>query len=197
MRIDIPKDQSNRLHEYKEAQEKIAKQMIDYWYDYSSFDTWQFWVIVGMIIIPLVVLYLFIDRKRIFLLGFFGLNIHIWMVYIDAIGTRYNFWEYPYKAIPLLPIQFGLDTSFVPVLFIFVYQWTLIKHKNFYIYSFLVAAGLAFLLKPLLVAHHFMHLKSGANFFYLFFGYIIIILISKSLTNVFIYLHTKEEKRKD
>lgn len=194
MKIYLPEDQSNRLNDLKETQEKVSNQWIDYWVDYSSFDTWQFWINVSFIIIPLIVLYFFIDRKKIFLLGFFGFNIHVWMSYIDAIATRYNFFEYPYKTIPFLPTHVGIDTSLVPVLFILLYQWTLNKKKNFYLYSLLLIAFLSFMFKPLLGAYHLMHLKNGANYFYLFLGYIIILLISKGITNLFIYLHNTERE---
>ncbi|QNF31088.1 hypothetical protein HUW50_21600 [Metabacillus sp. KUDC1714] len=174
-------------------QEKGINKWVDYWWEYSSYDTWQFWVNVGIIIIPLIILYFRIDRKRIFLLGFLGFNIHIWVAYTDLILTRYNFIEYPYKVIPLIPVHFGFDTSLVPVMFILLYQWTLNKNKNFYLYSLLLIAFISFVLKPLLSTYHLMHLKNGASYFYMFIGYIIIILISIGITNIFQYLHNKAE----
>lgn len=101
-----------------------------YWWDYSGFYTWVFWLYVLMIIIPpLIILCIFIDRKRLFLLFFFGFNIHIWSAYLDGMATRANYIGYPYKAIPMFPIHFGMDPSLVPVLFILMYQYTLIKSK--------------------------------------------------------------------
>ncbi len=44
-------------------------------------------------------------------------------------ATRANYIGYPYKAIPMFPIHFGMDPSLVPVLFILMYQYTLIKSK--------------------------------------------------------------------
>lgn len=191
MRKNLPQDQIDRLQDLKENQEQSVKDWVDYWFDYSSFDTWQFWVNVGFIVIPLIVLYFFIDKKRVFLLGFFGFNIHVWMVYTDAIATRYNYFEYPFKAIPILPVNVGIDTSLVPVLFILLYQWTLHKKKNFYLYSLGLISFLSFIFKPILEAHHLFHLKSGANQFTLFLMYWIVVLISKGITNVFLYLHSK------
>ncbi|PMC36818.1 hypothetical protein CJ195_14510 [Bacillus sp. UMB0899] len=181
----------DQLHELKSTQEKVSNDWIDYWFEYSSFDTWQFWVNVSFIIIPLIVLYIFIDKKRVFLLGFYGFNIHVWMVYSDAIGTRYNFFEYPYKAIPFLPIHVGIDTSLVPVLFILLYQWILHKKKNFYLYNLGLILFLSFIFKPIIVSHHLFHLKNGANFFYIFLLYVIVVLISRAITNVFLHLYSK------
>ncbi|WP_235991868.1 CBO0543 family protein [Metabacillus schmidteae] len=193
MKVNLPQEQLDQLHELKSTQEKVSNDWIDYWFEYSSFDTWQFWVNVSFIIIPLIVLYIFIDKKRVFLLGFYGFNIHVWMVYTDAIGTRYNFFEYPYKAVPFLPIHVGIDTSLVPVLFILLYQWILHKKKNFYLYNLGLILFLSFIFKPIIVSHHLFHLKNGANFLYIFLLYVIVVLISRAITNVFIYLHSKSE----
>ncbi|MFC0274080.1 CBO0543 family protein [Metabacillus herbersteinensis] len=193
MKSSIPTEQSNRLEELKDTQEKLSTQWIDYWNDYSSIDTWQFWVNVGLIIIPLIILYFLIDRKKIFILGFFGLNIHVWSAYLDAIATRHNYLEYPYKAIPFIPINFGVDTALVPVSFILLYQWTLSKNKNFYLYSLVLIGFISFIFRPLTAAHHLLHLNKGANYFHIFIGYIIITLFSKGITNVFQYLHTKNK----
>ncbi|MBO1512986.1 hypothetical protein I7822_15115 [Metabacillus sp. BG109] len=192
----MPPEQSKQLQELKETQEKLANQWIDYWNDYSSFDTWQFWFNVGMIIIPLIFLYYFIDRKKAFQLGFYGFNIHIWTVYLDAIATRYNYLGYPYKAIPFLPINFGIDTSLVPVMFIFVYQWTMNKYKNFYLYTLFLIVFISFVFRPLSVEHNLLQLSKGVNYLHLFFGYIIIALISKWITNLFQYLQIHSNRTK-
>ncbi|MBU7594579.1 CBO0543 family protein [Metabacillus halosaccharovorans] len=191
MRKNLPQEQLERLNELKINQEKSVKEWVDYWIDYSSFDTWQFWINVGFIIIPLIVLYITIDKKRVFLLGFFGFNIHVWMVYTDAIGTRFNFFEYPYKAIPILPMHVGIDTSLVPVLFILLYQWILNNKKNFYLYNFGLILFLSFIFKPILGAHHLFHLKNGANYLHIFLLYVFVVLFSKLITNVFLHLNSK------
>lgn len=191
MRKNLPQEQLDQLNELKETQEAALNGWVDYWFDYSSFDTWQFWVNVSFIIVPLIVLYFFIDKKRVFLLGFYGFNIHVWMVYTDVIATRYNFFEYPYKAIPFLPIHVGIDTSLVPVSFILLYQWILNNNKNFYLYQFGLIVFFTFIFKPILVAHHLFHLKNGANYFHIFLLYVFVVLFSRAITNVFLHLNSK------
>jgi len=46
---------------------------INYWYQYSNLSTWQFWINVFAVILSLVVLYFFIDRRHVFLVGFLAL----------------------------------------------------------------------------------------------------------------------------
>ncbi|KKI89108.1 hypothetical protein WQ54_28205 [Bacillus sp. SA1-12] len=188
MKSTIPPEQMEQFEELKQTQKKLAEQWIDYWREYSSFDTWQFWFNAAMIVLPLIILYFTIDRKRIFLLGFYGFNIHVWGAYLDALVTRYNYIGYPYKAIPFLPFNVSIDTSFAPVLFILIYQWTLEKKKNFYLYTLFLICFLAFLFRPLSVAHNLFLLGKGANYVHLFFGYIVIVLISKGITNLFLYM---------
>ncbi|WP_299088882.1 CBO0543 family protein [uncultured Metabacillus sp.] len=141
-----------------------------------------------MIILPLVILYFTIDRRRIFQLGFYGFNIHVWSIYLDAFASRFNYLGYPYKAIPYLPINFGIDTSLVPVLFILVYQWTVEKKKQFYLYTLVLIIFISFIFRPLSVGHNLFRLHQGANYVHLFIGYIVITAISICITNLFLYM---------
>jgi hypothetical protein len=101
--------------------------------------------------IPLVTLILFIDRKKIFHLGFYGYSIHIFFAMIDAFGVLRGLWIYPYKLLPALPASLSLDSSFVPVAYILVYQYILNNGKNYYIWMLLLCLAFAFFVKPLLV----------------------------------------------
>lgn len=182
----FPTEQAKKYEELKAAQEKVFDLWNQYWWDYSGFDTWQFWLNIVMIVLPLIFLYLFIDRKRLFLLLFFGFNIHIWSAYLDGMATRANYIGYPYKAIPMFPIHFGMDTSLVPVLFILMYQYTIEKKANFYLHSLILIFLITFILKPILAAGKLFILTKGTNYFHIFLGYVIIVLFSKGITNFFL-----------
>src|SRR5699024_6153519 len=77
------------------------------------------------------------DKSKALLLGFFGLNYHVWFSYTNSIGVGLGLWEYPYHVIPFLP-SFSLDAALVPVCFMLLYQWTLNHNKNIYLYWFYV-----------------------------------------------------------
>lgn len=81
----FPTEQAKKYEELKAAQEKVFDLWNQYWWDYSGFDTWQFWLNIVMIVLPLIFLYLFIDRKRLFLLLFLDsiyiYGVLIWMVW--------------------------------------------------------------------------------------------------------------------
>lgn len=188
----------------REALDKLIKEQregaanwLKYWLEYSAFDTWQFWLHVIMFVTPLIVLYFTIDWKKALQLGFFGFNFHVWFGYIDAFGTTQTFWTYPYKMIPFIPNSVGMDASLAPVLFMLVYQWTIHKNKNYYLYTLLLALFLSFILKPILVMHHLFVFNTGTNYFHLFLSYIVIIVLSKVITDFFLFMQRKAEQNGD
>ncbi|EOW8912860.1 hypothetical protein ACOVAE_003086, partial [Listeria monocytogenes] len=67
-----------------EDYENLMSEGIDYWARFSNLDTWQFWVNVVFLILPLIVIWFSIDKKRALLLGFYGFNVHVWFTYIDS-----------------------------------------------------------------------------------------------------------------
>jgi hypothetical protein len=181
-------EQTKRLEEINDLFEKSVDATLDYWIDFSGFDTWQFWVLTGFLILPLLAMYFLIDRRKAVLIGFFGFNIHVWFHYIDLIVVTRGLVAYPYKVIPFLPSSVTLDTAFVPVTFMLLYQWTLNKDKNFYLYATGYSAFLSFLFKPAMVNFDLFRLYKGVNYLHLFLLYIIIFLVSKWITNFFLYL---------
>ena len=185
----------------KEALDKLvmegkqtAFEWIDYWWEFSSFNTWQFWVNILMLTVPLIILYFKIDRQKAFHLGFYGFSVHILFTYFDTTLVRFGLISYPYQAIPILQVNFGLDVSLIPVSFMLLYQWSLNQNKNFYLYGTLLSGFLAFIFKPILKMHNLMQWYEWANVFYLFCFYIIIFVISKWLTNLFFYFEHKRSK---
>jgi hypothetical protein len=170
---------------------------LQYWHKYSYFNDWHFWFIVALFLLPLIALPFFIDRRKLFQIGFYGFNIHVWSTYSDIMGVWLGRWNYPYKVIPFLPIGFSMDLSFVPVVFMLVYQWAINHRKNFYLFALLPSAFFAFIIKPLLAATHIT--KAGAaggglsGYFSLFALYIVVAFVSKWITDLFLHYYQKEE----
>ncbi|WP_227937455.1 CBO0543 family protein [Alkalihalobacillus deserti] len=177
-------------------QEGLFKEFIDYWVQYSSPATWQFWFNFFMLVIPLIVLFFKIDRRKALLLGFYGFNIHVWFTYLDSLFVRIGFISYPYHTIPILTANIGLDASLIPVLFIFLYQWVLNKKKNYYLYAIGLSVLLAFVFKPYLVVFNLFQLHKGTNYFHLFLVYVVVLVISKLITNLFVYLEKNGKKKR-
>src|SRR5690625_4615354 len=88
----------------KEATEMLS----EYWKLYSNPETWQFWVLtIFLLVLPLIILYFTIDRKQIFLIGFYGFSINIWLTLAAEIGVNHGWWGYPYMITSILPLSFS------------------------------------------------------------------------------------------
>lgn len=181
------------LNMLRSVEDTLSHTELNYWLQYSGFNTWQFWVNILMLIIPLIVLYFVIDRKKIYLLGFYGLNFHVWFTYLNIIGIRCGLWEYPNRLAPIFP-YFSFCASLTPVVYILVYQWILNHKKNYYIYTLLVSALFAFIVLPIFVWAGFFQYYKWVNYFWLFVFILIVNLWTKVVTNVFILMHNNYRK---
>jgi len=187
--------QREALGKLIKEQQEGAVQWLKYWHDFSAFDTWQFWFHVIMFLAPLIILYFALDWKKALQLGFYGFNVHVWFAYFDDFGATQALWTYPYKMIPLVSHSLGLDASLVPVSYMLLYQWILKHKKNYYLYTLLLSLFLSFVLKPIFAMHHLFKFNSWANYFHLFLTYIVIIVLSKVITDIFLYMQKKAEEK--
>ena len=188
----MKQDQASRLKDVLEKQDKVVSMWVDYWKDFSTWEDWHFWAIVLMLFIPLIFVYFFIDKEKVFQIGFYGFNIHTWFTYSDAIAMRTAHVTYPYQAIPVLPVNFALDASLVPVSFMLLYQWCINHNKSTFLYGVLLSAFFSFLFKPLLVSLNLLQFSKGMNYFYLFLNYLLILLLAILITKVFNYIKSKQ-----
>ncbi|WP_462412960.1 CBO0543 family protein [Neobacillus sp. Marseille-QA0830] len=184
----MDKNQLRHIEKLKQLELEHSHSYWDYWLQYSALNQWHFWAVLALLLVPLILLLLFMDRKKALLLGFYGYNVHVFFSYIDAFGANKSFWFYPYKVLPVFPSSFSLDVSFVPVSYIFLYQWTLNKNKNYYLYMIGLAMILSFIFKPILSALELFQLDREANYFHLFLGYVLVGIVAKLVTNLFLYL---------
>lgn len=190
-------EQTKQLDKINEMLENSSDAVNHYWISYSNPSTWQFWVLLALLLLPLIALPFLLDRRKALLIGFYGFNIHVWFHYCDLYTSTHGFTDFPYKVFPFLPVSLTLDTSLVPVTFMLVYQWTLNNNKNFYIYTALFCAFMAFLVKPAFVAFELFRIHNAMNYFYLFVLYLLIALISKLITNIFLHFEKDKQAKRD
>ena len=194
MEVKMDQDQSEHLNKIRSMYEQLSELETEYWYLYSNLTDLKFWIVLMLFVIPLIAVYFLIDRKKIFLIGFYGFNIHVWFGYIDIWGVKHGLWEYPYQMLPFLPGSVTLEASLAPVLYMLLYQWTLNNNKNFYLYTLVLSLFWAFIAKPILVMHHMFHLHKWANYLHLFIALCVIFLLSKLITNIFIKMQNKRNE---
>lgn len=184
----MEKEQLEILEKIRNAELEQTERWVNYWQDYSNLQSWQLWVILAMLVIPLILLILFIDRRKIFHLCFYGFGVHILMAVTDVYGVSRGLWLYPYKLMPGLPANVSLDASFVPVTFILLYQYILNKGKNYYVWMLILALIFAFFIKPLMVGIGLFRFGGEENFLMLFWAYVAVAFLPKWLTDLFLYL---------
>ncbi|WP_419955282.1 hypothetical protein ACN6MT_06970 [Neobacillus niacini] len=160
----------------------------DYWKEYSDLGTWQFWVVLALLIIPLIILWFTIDRKRIFELFFFGYTVHILWTYFDIALGRNGYFVHKYFLTSVLPNATNMTASVLPVGFLLVYQYCINKQKNFYLYIAILSACFAFIFASIEQYMEFVEFRKGMNQFYLFLIDLVIVFISYWLTKFILRL---------
>ncbi|MFC4099065.1 CBO0543 family protein [Paenibacillus xanthanilyticus] len=180
--------QAQQFEQIRQAKLDEAGIIHRYWLNYSNVDTWQFWLLAALFVIPLIVLFWKMDRSKALLLGFFGLNVHIWFSYVDTFGVERGMWGYPYKFVPFLPESITLDTSLVPVTFMLLYQWCIHTRRNFYLFGIALCGAYSFGLKPIMVQLDLFHMYRGMNFIYLFLLYLLVFGLAVGVTAIFLAL---------
>ena len=155
------------LNQIYEQKNELNALLSSFWNQYSNFETWQFWVLLATIILPLILLYFTVDRKRIFELFFYGYTVHIFWTYIDIVLERYNLFNHTYLLLPAFPFAVNITTSLLPVGFLLVYQYCTNHQKNFYLYTLILSA--IYSLLAILENHiGFSEYNKGMNVFYIF-----------------------------
>ncbi|QHS21762.1 hypothetical protein GWK91_01855 [Virgibacillus sp. MSP4-1] len=162
--------------------EKLNSTLIEYWKQYSYFDTWQFWFVAAMLVGPLIILFVSIDRSRIFEILFFGYTVHMLWGYTDTILGSTSLFVHHYFLIPLLPFALSLNASVLPVGFMLVYQYCVNHDKNYYLYITITSAIFAFGFATLEKYMGLISFNKGMNQFYVFLIDMGIVLIAYWLT---------------
>lgn len=127
-----------------EKNDELTQLITSYWHQYSGFGNWQFWVVLALLLLPLVLLYFFIDRNRIFEIFFFGYTVHILWTDVEQVLANHGLFIHTYFLSPWFPQAFSMTASALPVGFLLVYQYCTNHNKNFYLYSVLLSVVFAF-----------------------------------------------------
>ncbi|MDQ0897488.1 hypothetical protein [Paenibacillus sp. V4I7] len=155
----------NQIHE---KQEEVNSLISSYWSSFSNMWHWQFWVVTFLLIVPLLLLFFTVDRKRIFEIFFFGYTVHMLWTYIDIALSRNGYFTHKYFLTPLLPNALNMTASVLPVGFLLLYQYCTNKNKNFYLYTILLSAVFAFGFATIEKYIGFVEFRIGTTQFHLF-----------------------------
>lgn len=170
--------------------DKIMDLTLEFWRSFGHFGTWQFWANVFFFVIPLALTLIFIDRKRIFQISFFGYTYHMFLVYLDIYFTRNNIWDHPYHLIPYVPVSIPVDGVLVPIIFMAAYQYSIRHNRNFYLVTLLFAV-VGTLTAAGWEQFGLLILYKGMNLFHIYILQISLAILAYWGTNAFLYLQSR------
>jgi hypothetical protein len=124
-----------------------VKQDINHWLNHELF-TWNWWVLVAFILIPLIIWLIVVDRKRILEVILVWTLVIIPTSYLDAIGVDLKFWVYPVQFLPITPRALPFDVFMVGITFMLLYQF-FNSWRSYLIALFIMALVFAFIGEPI------------------------------------------------
>ncbi len=137
------------LDEIVQIHQKLTELRQHYWLHYDLF-TFQWWLLLALLVIPWVVWWRLVDKKRLKDIVFFGVLMGFLVFLLDLIGCSLNLWEYPYNLIRIIPASLAFDWGILPVFHMLLFQY-FTKWRSYILLNILVATVFAFLCEPLCV----------------------------------------------
>ncbi|NHM30763.1 CBO0543 family protein [Neobacillus terrae] len=136
----------DKIHSKHTELEKMENQ---YWQNHDLF-SFQWWLLLLVLIVPWIIWVKFVDRKRIKEILLFGVLLIILIGLMDDIGVNLSLWSYPYKLTYLVSRLSAVDYGMIVVMHMFIYQ-KFKKWKSFLIANAVLAAIFAFIFEPISV----------------------------------------------
>lgn len=147
------------FEEIQKTRAKLHQLDLQHWKDESLY-TWEWWLLIGLTIIPLIIWWKIVDKKRVYEIAFYGCMINIMAIIFDDFGTNLSWWAYPIKLIPTMPPLLTADSILVPIVLMIVYQLCSSTWKSLIIANLITAAFLAFVAEPVFIWIGYYHLYS-------------------------------------
>jgi hypothetical protein len=143
----------------------------------EEFLSFPWFVALAVLFISYLILAKFIDKKRLKDLLLFGSLIAVAAALVDIIGVTMGLWEYTIHFLPISPSLFPFDYTIVPVLYVFVLQYST-SWKNYIVYSLLADGFNCFIINPLYIYLGILKYHRF-NIFYMFLSIFIITTLLK------------------
>ncbi|WML50080.1 CBO0543 family protein [Neobacillus sp. PS3-34] len=138
------------LHQVLEAERAMHELINTYWYQ-TSFLTPKWWFLVILSIVPAIIWWFVVDKKRITEVTAFGLFYGVAATILDSIGSNMMLWTYRIRLTPFMDPQFyPYDVGIVIIPFMLVFQRWGKNFKKFALYSLLLSFMLAFVAEPVM-----------------------------------------------
>lgn len=170
-----------------------VRQDINQWVNNELF-TWNWWVLVVLILLPLIIWIKVVDRKRLLEFLLVWTLVIISTSYLDAIGVDLKFWVYPNQFLPITPRAIPFDIFMVGITYMLLYQF-FSTWKTYFIALLIMAFTFAFIGEPM---SHLLNLVYYIKwqYYYSFLYYIVIGITVKAIVGKCKELYVKETIQK-
>lgn len=135
--------------EIRSVNHQLQEMRRSYWLHHDLF-TFQWWLLLFALIIPWLIWWKFVDKKRIDHILLFGAILMIVVMMLDDFGMEMHLWSYPYQLIQILSRLIAVDQGIIIVAHMFLYQY-FPQWKKFIIANVIMATTFTFIFEPLTV----------------------------------------------
>ncbi|MGF7056930.1 CBO0543 family protein [Brassicibacter mesophilus] len=163
-----------------ELQQQLTNLEHKYWMDNVLF-TFNWWILLCLFIIPWLIWWKFVDKKRLQEILLYGVIIMILSSILDDLGVASLLWAYPYQLLQVLDRLDAIDITVLPVIYMIIYQY-FTKWKSFLLAHILLSSLFVFIAEPMLVWMN-IYVPISWKIIYSFPIYIIIAIIVKWFTD--------------
>jgi hypothetical protein len=112
--VNLKLDNNQKLDTSEQSHLEIHYQLYDHWLKEILW-TWQWWLGVGLSIIPWVLWWKFHREENTYRLLGAGFFVMIVALSLDAIGIQLGLWSYHYEVLPFIPAYLPWDLVIMPV----------------------------------------------------------------------------------
>lgn len=113
--------------------------------------TWQWWFLLFLTIVPWIIWWKLVDKKRFVEISLFGFFIFLWVILSDIAGVTYGMWAYPIGLLPSAGFSITADITVFTLSQMLVYQY-FPTWKGYIIANLVYAIVFALLLEPLAIS---------------------------------------------
>lgn len=176
------------MKELIELMRILSAKRNEYWLQ-DVFLTYQWWFLVSITIVPWVIWWKLVDKKRVIEILLYGTLISVYSILLDDIGSHFLLWIYQFQLVPISPRLNPIDLSIMPVTYMLVYQF-LKKWKSFLIAQTVLAFGAAFIAEPLFSKMKIYHILNW-KLIYSFIIYLLLGIGNKTVVGKLVKMQVK------
>ncbi|MFN7253461.1 MAG: CBO0543 family protein [Anaerobacillus sp.] len=137
------------FEEIRTIHQQLNDMKLEYWISHNLF-TFQWWLLLFVLIIPWIIWWKFVDKRKIGQILLFGTLLMVLVIVLDDIGVELHLWSYPYQLINIMPRLIPVDQGILVVAHMFLYQYYP-TWKKFIVANTVMAIIFTFIFEPLTV----------------------------------------------